>query len=147
MGFDFDCVLCSLLMFHSILHSSTLPLILTLSHIFAHTRTYACTHTHTYTCTHIPKSGPYVTFVLHLMMVSRTKRHVIVLRTMSFKRGSLRTLCRLCLFPLRPHLLVFVNQMNNRVRASHQTSTTRMEIRVAERQRMSEREWENIVLD
>lgn len=77
MGFDFDCVLCSLLMFHSMFTQlNTAVYILTFaSH--ARTLTYAAR-----------KSEPYVTFALHLMMVSQAKRRVIVLRTVSFKRVS-----------------------------------------------------------
>lgn len=72
MGFDFDCVLCLLLMFHPFYTSSQLDALTLALEIW--TICY------------------YVTFDLHSTMVSPAKRCVIGLRTMSFKKVSL-SLC------------------------------------------------------
>lgn len=69
MGFDFDCVLCLLLMFHPFYTSSQLDALTLALEIW--TICY------------------YVTFDLHSTMVSPAKRCVIGLRTMSFKKVSL----------------------------------------------------------
>lgn len=88
MGFDFDCVLCLLLMFHPFYTSSQLDALTLALEIW--TICY------------------YVTFDLHSTMVSPAKRCVIGLRTMSFKKVSLSLysfIARLCLFSARKHLL------------------------------------------